>query len=168
MYIQAMDRRQGGFIHWMIPVAVVAILASIGFYVGHTLSTRNTEYWNNPSAQNKLAACIGNAQLSVMPFDLSKTDSIGPLGNINPPGHVWPSDHVGVGLKRVSDTNQTTVESPVYAPGNVHIIGAEDDEFYTNGQLTENDWKIAFTPCQQLTFYYGHVQHLSGGLANAI
>src|SRR5262245_2996759 len=36
----------------------------------------------------------GAAQFTVSPLDLSKTPIITPLGNLNPPGHVLPTDHV--------------------------------------------------------------------------
>ncbi len=58
-------------------------------------------------------------QFTVLPMALADLENVAPIGNLNPPGHTFPSDHIGL--------THTTVGQPpsgayvVYAPAAGHV-----------------------------------------------
>jgi hypothetical protein len=59
--------------------------------------------------------------LSVSPIDTSQLIFTTPLGNIAPPGHVLPTDHVYIGFVDAyggnQQSNDCTSKRPIYAAG---------------------------------------------------
>lgn len=83
-----------------------------------------------------------------------------PLGNLNPPGHTFPTDHVYFYL--VQDSANQPVPAPVVAPGDATLYRIESSENLTSG-LT--DFSLRFAPCDQVDLYFHHVATLSADLA---
>jgi hypothetical protein len=128
------------------------------------------EYWQNEAVTSKLPACQGNNYLSSPLVPTDQYDRIAPLGNIGPPGHTYPTDHLYMTLKRqnLPGGNVPTMAVQVLAPGDAHVIGVRATDYYTAGQLTRSDYVYAYQPCRELTFYNAHVLTLSGGLKAAL
>ncbi len=102
-------------------------------------------------------------ELTALPVALSDVLYVTPLGNLNPPGHVFPTDHHYFYL-RPSGTNKTVV-TPAYAmaTGWIASIGVSEhlDEGFT-------DYTLTLTLCQGYTLLYGHISALSSTLSAAL
>jgi len=68
-----------------------------------------------------LASCVGSALLTRSPVALSALRWIIPLGNLNPTGHVFPTDHLY--FESVSPPSGSP-PTPVVSPGNVVVAQA--------------------------------------------
>ncbi len=126
-----------------IVVAAIAFLAASGH-----LSSNNNSAANFPSCGNETQF------FTALPTNLSNIASITPLGNLNPPAHVFPTSHIYVGLK--PSQGGAPVNSSLYAPGNVTITTISSNP---TGQHTE--YTIYFYACGQFFAYYDHVITLS-------
>ena len=84
------------------------------------------------------------------PIDYLHIRQMTPLGNINPPGHTFPTDHIYFYL-------QSGGLAPVFAhaPGTVHSIYYHD---------WSNDYKITFKHTETFFSYLDHVNHLVVGI----
>src|SRR5712672_3030835 len=64
-----------------------------------------------------LATCGPATLLTVTPMDLSDIREIAPLGNLNPPGHTFPTDHIYFYAAAGPSV-------PIVAPGAIRITQA--------------------------------------------
>jgi hypothetical protein len=120
---------------------------------------------------SKDPACTTSSALTASPVELSQLTQVTPLGNINAPfGHIFPSDHIGLTIPRLSNepNNFATVATNIISPGAIRIYDIGKTSYYKNGQLTQADYSINFSLCRNLEFYFGHVQHISSALEQAI
>jgi len=83
---------------------------------------------------------------SICPVDTSAIGEASPLGNINPPGHTLPSDHIGFYLKGDAPV-------PVYsmAGGTIRSV------FYNEWS---DDNRIEINHSEQYMFYLDHISNL--------
>jgi hypothetical protein len=88
-----------------------------------------------------------------------------PLGNMNPPEHTLPTDHIYFMYERAADPSQT-LEVDVFAPGDVLIYGVSDLIGVRDG-VQNHDYALRFSPCKDLEGRYGHLSSLSSGLLSA-
>ncbi len=86
--------------------------------------------------------------------------TVEPLGNLNPPGHVFPSDHGGYYVLAEPGA-KTTYNVQLYAPGDLTITSMGASENLTAG-LT--DFVLEFRVCDDLFIWMGHVTSLDGDL----
>jgi hypothetical protein len=106
--------------------------------------------------------------LNMSPVDLAQVTGVVPLGNLNPPGHTFPSPHLYFYLKRTNpsdplDSSFPSVSTTLYAPGNIRIHQVRRSE-YSTGPLPADHWSdysIDYTVCRELTGYFHHVTTLS-------
>lgn len=75
-------------------------------------------------------------------MNLEDFDRIIPLGQINPPGHTFPTDHIYFVLKGL--------QKPVYAPVGGKILNIEESGMYGDGAI-----RIGVT--NSMTYYLGHI-----------
>jgi len=94
-----------------------------------------TEYFDEGLPSN-----IFEFTRAVMSFD--DFDRIIPLGQINPPGHTFPTDHIYFVLKGP--------QKPVYAPVGGKVLYIEETGMYGDGAI-----RIGVT--DTMTYYLGHV-----------
>jgi len=182
------SKSQKGFAHpslFFIPI--LAIIVVIGLHVAssvkkgnETVATHSSspqqpqehqEWWQNDAVTKKLPACIGSQYLTSQVSTDSALGNITPLGNIGPPSHIYPTDHIYMNLKTQMTTTpgrQPTVPTQMFAPADVHVVGATATEYYTNGVLQRSDWEYAYYPCSQVGFYNAHILQLAGGLKDAV
>ena len=111
--------------------------------------------------------CGSGPVLSNLPTADSDFEYLIPLGNLSPPQHTIPTDHIYYVFKRENPevaSPTIDVHSPAKARFNsvLHIIDIQD------GKIRTDDYKISFYPCRGVTLYYDHITGFKGGLADAV
>ncbi len=92
--------------------------------------------------------------LTNSPIDLKNVTSIIPLGNLNPSGHTFPTDHMYLNII------PNTEKIPVYAPGDVWITQIHSQEhLWADSPYT--DYSLHFSPCREFDGYFIHIMSLS-------
>ncbi|MFC1656515.1 hypothetical protein ACFL14_00920 [Patescibacteria group bacterium] len=86
-----------------------------------------------------------------------------PLGNLGPPAHTFPTDHMyfRVNYEEEGNFESPTILAPVYAPGDIWITTIKSMEKSGGGEETETDHVLRFSPCQEFKGYFNHVVSLS-------
>jgi hypothetical protein len=104
------------------------------------------------------------------PVVFEDLESITPLGNLNPPDHTLPTDHVYIGLPATPEASHNDDGLPppakkvtnVYAPGKIIITGIEKVEYLgSDGALLRQDFSMSFAVCRSVDGYYGHLSSLN-------
>ncbi|MFI5309635.1 MAG: hypothetical protein ACHQQ3_00260 [Gemmatimonadales bacterium] len=94
----------------------------------------------------------GVAQFTVLPVAVAPGQSLTALGNLAPPGHVLPTDHVyfyAGDLRTYPQSIAGTAARTVYMPA----TGALFIKLQSNG----SDWKLMFRATENFYFYLDHV-----------
>ncbi|MCH7493047.1 hypothetical protein IID19_05735 [Patescibacteria group bacterium] len=117
------------------------------------------------SIANKITANIGlpecsDVQFTVSPIDLENFESIVPLGNLSPPAHTFPTDHIYFNFK------EGVQDIPVYAPGDVTITEISST-YQSWADPPYTDYSINFSLCEGVSAYFIHVQSLTAKLQQA-
>jgi hypothetical protein len=118
-------------------------------------TTPNVEKNTKPAAE----PCI-RPVLTASPVDIDKIDSIVTLGNLNPPGHTFPTDHIYFYLSRQPGADHPDV-ADLFAPGDLPVMRINASQHVTAGFT---DYNITFQPCQGIIIMYGHVTSLNPGV----
>lgn len=85
--------------------------------------------------------------------------SIDPLGNLNPPGHSFPSDHMGIYL--APDEHDVPMLVNVYCPGDLRLGRARAVEHVVEGII---DFAFDLEACEDMVLIIGHVSGLDEDL----
>ena len=82
-----------------------------------------------------------------------------PLGNFNPPGHVFPTNHLYFQIRRSnpSDANSPTERVALVAPGDLTMTAIRASENLTRGTA---DYSLTFVVCEEFSGYLNHVTTL--------
>jgi hypothetical protein len=99
--------------------------------------------------------------LSVVPFDTADVTALVPLGNLNPPAHTFPTDH----MYFYCFTSKPSLE--IKSPGNVHIMRIGRTHYNAGGFNDHYDYNIAMGS-DNIYMYWGHVSSLSPRLQAAV
>ncbi len=142
----------------VIAVILVGIIAVIiGIYLVLPDDTKQSLV---ESLFSDAPACDGGPYFTSVPIDTQYLRSSIPLGNLNPSGHTFPTDHIYFNF---TDDAQ---DIPVYAPGDVTVTTISSSEnLWANPPFT--DYSINFRVCEDIEAYYIHVHDLSPTLAQA-
>lgn len=92
--------------------------------------------------------------------------SITPLGNIGPPDHTIPTDHMYIVLKNGNDIVPSNAK-PVHMPAEAVLSSITQATTKMNGALFTNDFAISFSPCKDVQIRLDHVNFLSDELLAA-
>jgi hypothetical protein len=103
---------------------------------------------------NSLPGCPDSGVFTLPPVSSDSFYRIMPLGNLNPPSHTIPTDHIYFVLNTM---NNLPVETTVYAPSDIAIYGIKYSS-YENKGATYEDYAIEFSPCKELHGFFGHVE----------
>ena len=127
---------------------------------------------NNKGNTVNLPSCKGTGQFTTAPVELDSFASIIPLGNLNPvAGHVTPTDHIYFSLRSQSgdpnDHSGLTIPVTVRSPGDVTLQEVQASEHMLLGKVT-NDYRLAFSPCREMLFFYDHIRTLSPAIQAAL
>lgn len=113
---------------------------------------------------------------TIPPIDFDNLESITPLGNLNPPDHTLPTDHVYISMPAgVDNDNNDRLPPParkvanVYAPGDIIITDIERVEYFgSDGKLQRADFSVSFAACRSVSGYYHHLSAISAELSDVI
>ena len=118
----------------------------------------------NPTSDRytSLPECTGQ-QFSVAPVDLSLLRELSPRGNLGPPGHTFPTDHMYLHLE---GENSETHLIDLRAPGDVTIISITSTP---NAAMPDGEeYSMHFALCRDVFGYYNHIKKLSDNLKSVI
>lgn len=163
----------------IIVAVILVILAAglaAGYFVTHGRGSNShrdqsgftkTEVNGGPNYQ-KLASCSSDpTPLDTVPVDLTQIDQLIPLGQVNVPDHTLPTDHMYFSLNHPGGSSNT-VTPEIVSPGKIVVIKILNSGETKNGVQTTNDYTIDFAACQGVSFRFGHVERLTGKLADAV
>ena len=104
--------------------------------------------------------------LTVLPIDEAAIGAVVPLGNLNPPGHTQPTDHVYFWLAGHED-GWPSEETPLLAPsdGTITRVGHMTG---TTAQGQFADWSLAIEVCDGHEVRFGHVATLTPEIEAAL
>ncbi len=120
---------------------------------------------NNPLSS--LPACKDGKELfTTFPVKEGEYTSIVPLGNLNPSGHTFPTDHIYVEVHDPQHPQDYTVAvaKALIAPADILIYGIQSSE-QVGGVV---DYAIDFSPCKDAKGKFGHVGSISAKLKTEI
>lgn len=109
------------------------------------------------------APACGDGPLTVAPTADSDFDRLIPLGNLNPPDHTIPTDHIYYVFKRNSANDPVPVVA-IHAPGKIHLNQVMRATAIKDGQVFTDDYKLSFSVCRGVQMYFDHITGLSDKL----
>ncbi|MBI2650402.1 hypothetical protein HYX04_03745, partial [Candidatus Woesearchaeota archaeon] len=96
---------------------------------------------------------------TVSHIPISELQNIVPLGNLNPSGHTFPTNHLYFHLKGFSG-DESSSNAPVVSPGNLWVTRIGSSEYTMKGRQIK-DYKLDFTVCTEVRGYFIHLTSLS-------
>ncbi len=118
-----------------------------------------------PNPPSGLAACTSAPPLAVSPVDLAVLQDIAPLGNLNPPGHTFPTDHIYLYTPFVSGGS---TPAAVQSPGDIAITSVGRQTRSGGGQPDLVDYTVQFYPCADVYMYLGHLSALTADVLTQV
>ncbi len=103
-----------------------------------------------------------NDFFTVSHIPISDLQNIVPLGNLNPPGHTFPTNHVYFHLKGFTGVDSVS-SAPAVAPGDILVTRIRSSEYAMKGKAIK-DYKLDFTVCEEVKGYFIHLTSLSDKL----
>jgi hypothetical protein len=116
---------------------------------------------NSGNDSSNPAYDLVKGSLTVPPFDTSDVTGLVPLGNLNPPGHTFPTDH----MYFYCFTTKASLD--IKSPGNIHIVRIGRTHYNAGGYNDHYDYNIAMGSDNSF-MYWGHVSSLSARLQTAV
>ena len=104
-----------------------------------------------------LPDCAGQL-FTQSPVDLDLIHSITPLGNLNPPQHTLPTQHMYFHPVREDDI---PLVLELYAPGDVDLFSINTTIYFQDGAEISRDFGIRFALCDGQEAYFLHINELS-------
>lgn len=99
-----------------------------------------------------LASCSAQPFLTVPLVPVANISSISPLGNLNPPPHTFPTDHIYLYMGVFGGAISAPSASVVSNVGLQHRTGG--------GQAAVDDYEVTFYPCRDVMMQLAHVAGL--------
>jgi hypothetical protein len=99
-----------------------------------------------------LAACGSAPFLTVPLVSAANIFAVSPLGNLNPPPHTFPTDHIYLYMNP---------PSAIYAPGSVVLTNVVVQHRTGGAQPPVDDYVLVFYPCADVQLGLAHVANLS-------
>jgi hypothetical protein len=130
----------------LIVLAIIAGAAGTGGFLA----------WFFLTGQN-YPACTTTTPFIAYPANMTRIKSIAPLGNLNPPGHTFPTDH----MYFYGDLGLYPDGFQIFAPGNLTITRLATVHYDPPQGVISDDYTIEFRVCRELSGKFGHVNNLS-------
>lgn len=108
-----------------------------------------------------IPSCAGQ-QFVTTPVDTKRLTGISPLGNLAPPGHTLPTEHM---FFHITAGNVTTETIPLNAPADIYLTLIAVGHGFTQDPV---DYTLYFALCQDVIGYYNHVKELSPELEDLV
>ncbi|MHA1838504.1 MAG: hypothetical protein ACTSYO_00890 [Candidatus Ranarchaeia archaeon] len=143
-----MDRKRKG----VLVANLVVILGAAGFFV----------FSQTVGPSFSVGPCTSSVFFTALPANLSKVKNIVPLGNLNPPSHTYPTDH----MYFYSDND---MGFEVFAPGDI-LITQISEVTYSNYSIRSysSDYTIDFQVCTYVSGRFGHINNISADIWSLI
>jgi hypothetical protein len=103
--------------------------------------------------------CATSEFFTASPIDPWNIMFIRPLGNLNPPGHVFPTDHIYLYMQQ--DSTGTPMVVPFYSPGDLTVTSVSASQ-HVNAGFT--DFTLDLSPCEDVTVRFMHISSLDPGI----
>lgn len=103
-----------------------------------------------------LAACAAPQFLTAPLVPVGNINFISPLGNLNPPQHTFPTDHIYLYMG---------LFSPIAAPSAIVVTSVLVQHRTGGGQPAVSDYALTFFPCADVMMQLGHVASLAAQLS---
>lgn len=116
---------------------------------------------------SNVPACATGDLFTTSPMDIAKispTLGINRLGNLNPPDHTFPTDHMYFYIQDSDAAVSGVDNTPLLAPGNIVVASIASSTNETSGKT---DYGITYYPCNQVQGVFGHVATLGTKLSAA-
>ncbi len=160
-------KSQAGIAHILALLAVIIALGALTFvfiYVrGHRLA---------PASRDLTAQHSCQSPFSVAPINNKDLANITPLGNLQPPDHALPTDHIYFILNGTFDAKSgrlQTQPTSVYAPGDIELKEITAAQYFdSGGSLINSDYSLRFSPCKNVDGYFHHMSSLSDDLQKKV
>ena len=149
LVIDTIRRGLGGLIGILVLLVFLAFLFT--FNQGQEEPGACPAFTESPLPLNNVDGVLSSPDIS----------AIVPLGNVQPPSHVFPSPHIYFHLQGGGASSV-----PLYSPVDAEVVKIERKTF-PSGQGPGVDYSIEFKPCETFTGYFHHVTSLSGDLEQA-
>lgn len=98
-----------------------------------------------------LASCNSPQFLTVPLVPIGNISIISPLGNLNPPPHTFPTDHIYLYM---------SIPAPISAPSAIVVTSVGLQHRTGGGQPSVDDYDVTFYPCADVRMWLGHVANL--------
>lgn len=133
-----------------IVISIIVILGTSGFLTYYFVF--------NPA----LFIACAEKPFTSYPIDMSRLKTIIPLGNLNPPGHTYPTDH----MYFFTNNTQWPDGFEVFSPGNLKITQI-NKVTYNPPQVSgiTEDYTIDFLVCSKISGRFGHINNISSFLS---
>ena len=144
--------------HRLLLAAVVTISLSCNSATGPGPDTPS----GLPGADSPSITASGPGVFTFAPFDTAQISRISPLGQLGPPGHVLPTDHIYIHFVN-STGNQSTndcARRPVYAVG--------DGVVNFMLQPVGTDWKVGVQMTRTFMYYFDHIYPNPGTVVGTV
>lgn len=105
------------------------------------------------------AATCPTRPLKTSPIRPSDIQYILPLGNLNPPDHTIPTDHIYLLLPEAVN-GQIPIKN-VYSPGDITVTSVGVSTYYQDSTKLAQDYSLEYNVCDQLTGSFGHISSLT-------
>ena len=113
---------------------------------------------NTPRNPNpEFPPCSSEPIFTVSPLDVNSIAGIIPLGNLNPPSHTFPTDHIYFHLTRQEGADGPDAAT-FYSPGDLTVTMIAASEHVKAGFT---DYTVFLKPCDDITVMFYHVTSLS-------
>ncbi len=138
---------------WLFLVPVV-ILITLGILV-----------WPKLKPELELGGCGNGPVFTTAPTAPTDFSYLVPLGNLGPPDHTVPTDHIYYVFAKHGPTAPAIA---VRAPGKIRITQANRQTVYINGKIRTDDYHLFFSPCRGVSANFDHINKLGPKLAAVI
>lgn len=110
---------------------------------------------------NDVNYTINAGSLSFSPVDTAVVAGLVPLGNLNPPGHTFPTGHMYFYFKTPGIPHQ------VLAPGNLHIFQISRFRYNPGAPGETSEYRVDMGDPAGTVLYFSHLSSLSAALQTA-
>lgn len=137
-------------------IVVLAVIIFVVLALRHAPS-KTTQFFG--------AGCPEGAVFTTTPIQSTDLISIVPLGNLNPPDHTIPTDHIYLQIKNNNEIDPSASKK-VVSPGEMSITKISRSKAVKKGEIFTDDYSLDFSPCKDVEGKFGHLTKLSENLKN--
>jgi len=154
---------------WLTSGVVIAVIIVVGWVMFSTVDRDGVSQDRGQSAQIKnLSPCPNEPFLTHALALAEEYVNILPLGNLAPPGHTTPTEHLYFQLQRNPNDRALTVPATIMAPTGGRLIQVAETIRWRANQVINQDYDLLLAPCDEVRVFIAHVAKPVPKLAAAI